>query len=172
LSANATSARVSIHHDTKQCAENVHSENRKAAGKSPTVLAYNYRATGGKNAPCLLPSATFNFAYAYTPPDIYLSVHVAFTSNIFPAIKNWAYFPATNGACSDYTKMDVNVQANVAIEARTSSCAGHCSGFPGYSALASACLGPGPGSTPVRTTPAGCRLECPCLSSQSQPPYL
>jgi hypothetical protein len=33
---------VSIHRDAEQCAENAHSKNRKAAGKSLTVLAYNY----------------------------------------------------------------------------------------------------------------------------------
>jgi hypothetical protein len=73
-------------------AENDHSQIRKQQGsKSPTVLAYNYRATGGKNAPCLLPSTSFNFAYGYTCPGLYfqnpkgakLSVRVAFTTRIF-----------------------------------------------------------------------------------------
>jgi hypothetical protein len=67
LRANATSSRVPIYRDADQYAENVHS-NPQAAGKSPTVLAYNYRATGGKKC-------TLYVAQHYIP--LRLRLHVS-----------------------------------------------------------------------------------------------
>jgi hypothetical protein len=86
---NYKCTRVSIHRDAGQCAENAHSQNRKAAGKSRTVLAYNYRTTGGKNAPCLLPSSSFHFAYGYTCPGL----HFFRTQRIPTCLSVWFSHP-------------------------------------------------------------------------------
>ena len=106
LSANATSTRVSIYHNADQCAENVHSQIRTAAGKSPTVagiqLPSNRRQ---KMHPVCCPALhSTSPEYGYTCPGLYvqnpertyLSVRVALTTRIiFRPLKKWPYFPGS-----------------------------------------------------------------------------
>ena len=102
LRANATSSRVSIYRDADQYAENVHSQIRKQQGSRLRCWHTTTEQQEVKNAPCLLPSTSFHFAYGYTCPGVYfqnrreayLSVRVAFTTRIFSDhLRNGRTFP-------------------------------------------------------------------------------
>ena len=77
--------------------------NLQAAGKSPTVLAYNYQATGGKTCtlsvvqhfiPLRLRLQVSWFILFQNPNNSCFSVHVAFTIRIFSTTEEWPYIPA------------------------------------------------------------------------------
>jgi hypothetical protein len=142
LRANATSSRVSIHRDADQCAENDHSQIRKQQGsKSPTVLAYNYRATGGKKCTlsvaqhCILlrlrlhvswfilsepKGSLIVFPCGFHNQDFFRPLKVAVLSR--EAINEEAY--------SDHIKVDVVMPAHVVTEASIDLSTDHRGGSP------------------------------------------
>jgi hypothetical protein len=122
--------RVYNHRDAKQRAENVHCfPNPQAAGKSHTVLTYNYRTAGGKNATCLLLSSTsFHFAYGYACPGLYFFR----TQRILTCLLVWLSLPGflrplksgltflrsyLRGICFDHTMIGLLMPAHVVTEA-------------------------------------------------------
>ena len=102
LRANATSSRVSIYRDADQCAENVHSQIRKQQGSRLRCWHTTTEQQEVKNAPCLLPSTSFHFAYGYTCPGIrseprgnLIVCPCGFNNqDFFRPLKRWPYFPA------------------------------------------------------------------------------
>ena len=121
-----------------------------AAGKSPTVLACNYRTTGGKK---ITLSVTRHFIplrlRLHVPWYIlfqnlkgaYLSVRVAFTTRMFSDHLRMTVLSreAINNAFSDHTKMGVVIPDTWLLEQGSSPIPATVVAFPGT--LARACLG-------------------------------